>query len=52
MQAECLQNWGEINQYPQDFMTCDKLLLSDGVHLSRFGDEVMGKRLPSSFLHY
>ena len=39
-------------QFPQDFMTCDNLLWSDGDHLSSFGEEVMGKRLPSSFIDY
>jgi peptidoglycan/LPS O-acetylase OafA/YrhL len=39
-------------QFPQDFMTCDKILWSDGDHLSTIGEEILGKRLPDSFLFY
>jgi hypothetical protein len=39
-------------QFPQDFITCDKILWSDGGHLSMIGEEILGKRLPDSFLFY
>lgn len=39
-------------QFPQDFMNCEKILWSDGDHLSIIGEEVLGKRLPDNFLHY
>jgi peptidoglycan/LPS O-acetylase OafA/YrhL len=39
-------------QFPQDFMTCDSILWSDGDHLSIIGEELLGKRLPDSFLFY
>ncbi len=39
-------------KFPQDFMNCTKILWDDGDHLSSFGEAVIGKRFPDSFLRY
>jgi hypothetical protein len=33
-------------------MNCKKILWDDGDHLSGFGGELIGKRLPDNFLSY
>ncbi|MFT6925932.1 MAG: peptidoglycan/LPS O-acetylase OafA/YrhL [Psychromonas sp.] len=39
-------------KFPEDFMSCEKILWDDGDHLSSLGEETLGKRLPSDFLIY
>ena len=39
-------------QFPRDFMTCNHIIWSDVDHLSSYGEELMGKRLPNDFLVY
>jgi len=36
--------------FPQDFMNCQNILWSDGDHLSPYGEEIMGQRLPDDFI--
>ncbi|MDC9529402.1 SGNH hydrolase domain-containing protein [Pseudoalteromonas sp. Angola-7] len=38
--------------FPEDFMTCEYLLWSDGDHLSSSGEEFFGERLPLDFLEF
>lgn len=37
-------------KFPQDFMNCKRVLWDDGDHLSRIGEEIIGRRLPANFL--
>lgn len=36
--------------FPSDFMNCENTLWDDGDHLSAYGEEILGKRLPDDFL--
>lgn len=38
--------------FPSDFMSCENTLWDDGDHLSAYGEEVLGERLPDDFLMF
>jgi len=46
------QNQMSKYKFPQNFMSCTKILWDDGDHLSIFGEAVIGKRFPDRFLRY